>query len=259
LVGLLLITLSWSLFRRKQQGWIAAVILLCLSVILHLLKGLDYEEATSAFLVLCILLGTRHYFVVRSDSRAFGNAIVFGVIALIGCMAYGVAGFALLHKHFTPAFTFGRALWSTFALVLPVDHPILVPVWHLRHGLLRPDREALWFINSLVAVTIGSALYIAGALIRPVAAALHAAEHEREEAKQILERSGGTPLAYWTLMPRLTYLFSQDRTAFLAYRVVDSVAIVLGDPQGDAAGFPELLETFAHLCLQNDWRPAWYR
>src|SRR5271169_5153106 len=45
LAGMLLMLLSISLFRRKRKGWIAAVVLLSVSLSLHLLKGLDYEEA----------------------------------------------------------------------------------------------------------------------------------------------------------------------------------------------------------------------
>src|SRR6185312_172068 len=46
--GLLLMMLGHGLRRRKRRAWRAAVVLLALSVALHLVKGLDGEEAAVA-------------------------------------------------------------------------------------------------------------------------------------------------------------------------------------------------------------------
>lgn len=272
LAGLLLMLLSWSIFRRKHRGWIAAMLLLGTSAVLHLLKGLDYEEAITAICTMTVLFAARREFVVRSDSRAMRGAVVFSVVAVAGWLLYGILGLYLLRHQFTPDFTLNRAVSTTIAVLVPTDKPALtplpVPITHhahyLRHlhdlrnlHLLR--RDAFWFLDSLVAAAFTCALYIAGVLIRPVAASLHALDHEREEAYRLLTARGGTPLAYWTLMPGLTYLFSHDRTAFLAYRVVEDTAVVLSEPQGDTAAFSALIDEFVHLCHHNDWRPCWYQ
>lgn len=275
LAGMLLILLSWSIFRRKQRGWLAAMLLLGTSSVLHLLKGLDYEEAISALCVMTVLFAARREFVVRSDSRAMRGAVVFSLIAVAGWLLYGIFGLYLLRHQFTPDFTWSRAVSTTVSVLVPTGKPALTPlpvpaIHHLQHAHRLPHlrdlrhihplrRDAFWFLNSLVAAAFASALYIAGALIRPVAASLHALDHEREEAFRLLTARGGTPLAYWTLMPGLTYLFSHDRTAFLAYRVVEDTAVVLGEPQGDATAFPALIGEFARLCHHNDWRPCWYQ
>src|SRR5262245_22489245 len=48
LTGFALLLLANGLWRRKQTAWLMILITLLISVISHLLKGLDYEEALLA-------------------------------------------------------------------------------------------------------------------------------------------------------------------------------------------------------------------
>ena len=124
LAGMLLMLLSFSLFRRKRQGWIAAVVLLSVSLALHLLKGLDYEEAIFTALVLGVLLGARHEFVVRSDRCSFRSA---GMISADDGdrqhQFYGMLGFALLRGHFEPRYTPDRGVAINADRVAANRHP----------------------------------------------------------------------------------------------------------------------------------------
>lgn len=275
LAGMLLIMLSWSLFRRKRRAWIAAVALLSISLALHMLKGLDYEEAIFTALVLGALLGARGEFVVRSDPRSFFSAGMVCAMAVLGSLLYGILGFALLQMHFKPSYTISRGLQSTVSLLTSVGDPSLQPrtvmsMPRRRHVTGRrplsapirtqhPDRDAVWFSDSLVAIAFISAFSIAAALLRPVARSLHVLDYEREEVRRLLVEHGGAPLAYWSLLPGLSYLFTPSRRAALAYHVEDNVALVLGDPLGDPAEIPALIATYDSLCLLNDWHPAWYQ
>ncbi|HEY3418279.1 MAG TPA: phosphatidylglycerol lysyltransferase domain-containing protein [Armatimonadota bacterium] len=249
LAGMLLILLSWSLFRRKHRGWVAAVILLALSVVLHLVKGLDVEEASVAAVVLAFLLLARREFIVRSYTHAWRNALVASVLAVVGSLGYGVLGFALLRAHFAPAFTFSRAFSSTLAIMTQGSEPILQP--------FIGRRDALWFNDSLVALAFISVAYIVGVLLRPVAASLHVFDHEREAARRLLRAAGGSLLGYWAVRPGISY--DLDQHSAIPYRVVDSTAIVLGDPFGEAEAIPARIAAFAAMCQVNDWRPACYQ
>lgn len=50
------------------------------------------------------------------------------------------------------------------------------------------------------------------------------------------------------------YLFAGN--AAIAYKVRRGVALAVGDPFGDPAAVPEVIERFEELCFVNDWRPA---
>ncbi len=65
--GILLIWLSLSLARRKYRAWKLAVALVIGSAVLHILKGLDFEETTVSLILLAALLYWRDEFVARGD------------------------------------------------------------------------------------------------------------------------------------------------------------------------------------------------
>ena len=65
--GILLIWLSRSLARRRRRAWQLAVVVVVVSAVLHLAKGLDFEEATISLLLLVALVHWRRCFDVPGD------------------------------------------------------------------------------------------------------------------------------------------------------------------------------------------------
>ena len=86
LAGFALLLLSVSLWRRKQLGWMLTVSILALSIPAHLLKGLDYEEATFAALLLGVLIYLRPHFHAQSDPPSI-RAGLWVVAASLGFSA----------------------------------------------------------------------------------------------------------------------------------------------------------------------------
>ena len=62
-LGLGTIWLSRGLARRKHRAWMLAVLIVFISAVAHLAKGLDVEEASVHFVLLAALLRTRRQFV----------------------------------------------------------------------------------------------------------------------------------------------------------------------------------------------------
>jgi lysyl-tRNA synthetase, class II len=65
--GILLIWLSLSLARRKYRAWKLAVALVSGSAVLHIVKGLDFEETLVSLMLLAALWYWRDEFVARGD------------------------------------------------------------------------------------------------------------------------------------------------------------------------------------------------
>jgi lysyl-tRNA synthetase, class II len=66
-LGLGLVWLSRGLARRKRRAWWLAVVLVAVSALLHLAKGLDVEETTVHLVLLFALIRARREFVAPGD------------------------------------------------------------------------------------------------------------------------------------------------------------------------------------------------
>src|SRR5712691_642598 len=66
--GVILLLVARGLARRTHRAWQIAVWLLAVSSLLHLVKGLDYEEATITFILAIVLIARRHDFDAPGDA-----------------------------------------------------------------------------------------------------------------------------------------------------------------------------------------------
>ena len=116
------------------------------------------------------------------------------------------------------------------------------------------------FYRDLVAtLTTGTVLALAAlawALLRPPKGGATSSAREWLEARRIVRATGSDSLAYFSLRRDKRYFFDPHHTAFVAYRAVAGVALVSGDPIGDPAAIPWLLQHFASYCRVQAWRMA---
>lgn len=80
----------------------------------------------------------------------------------------------------------------------------------------------------------------------------------RRQALQICRNQGGSSLSYLTTWPGNSYLFSPDHRAYLAYRVVGSVAVSVTGPVGAPDRHDDVLTRFATWCTENGMTPCLY-
>src|SRR4051812_44429241 len=115
-----------------------------------------------------------------------------------------------------------------------------------------PDR-----LDDLVDVAAGFLAFAAlWFWLRPLGELVHQSVGERREGRYLVGRYGRDSLDFFSLRRDKSWFFSPTRRSFLAYRVVGGVALVSGDPVGDAAELPSLVEEFARLCRSRGWRLA---
>ncbi len=87
--GILLIWLSLGLARRKHRAWKLATALVIGSAVLHIVKGLDFEETLVSLILLAALWYWRDEFVARGDPKTrwpFWQAVIG--LAAIGVLMY---------------------------------------------------------------------------------------------------------------------------------------------------------------------------
>src|SRR5581483_5870917 len=248
LAGFALLLLAASLWRRKRVAWLLTVLVLIASIITHLLKGLDYEEATLAFVLLMILIAGRSHFHARSDPPSIRQGLQTLFAALGFTLLYGVIGFYLLDRHFRVAFGLCAASRSTIVIFSQFYDPGLQPIT----GFGRYFADSIYVVG---AVTTGYALLL---LIRPVLARQHASSAERARAWEIVQTYGQTSLVRLTLLDDKLYYFNPGGSV-IAYTVKGRVALALGDPIGPRRDISHCIDGFKYFCSLNDWLPAFYQ
>src|SRR6266498_7326 len=221
LAGFALLLLSVSLWRRKQMGWLLTVIVLIISVFVHLLKGLDYEEATLAALLAGLLIYLRPSFHALSDTPSMQQGLQVLVAALVFTLAYGVIGFYLLDRHFRVNFGLWAAVRQTIVMFAQFYDPGLQPIT----GFGR------YFADSIYAVGTATFGYAFVMLLRPVLNRRAVSEEERSRAWEIIRAHGQTALTRYAVLEDKKFFFSPHNT-LISYVVENRVALALGDPIG---------------------------
>jgi phosphatidylglycerol lysyltransferase len=244
LIGFALVLSAINIYKRKRHAYYAVLVLSVLSIVFHLTKGLNYEEAFVSAVLLVVLALARGRFTVRSSIPSLSNGLFrFGLAAVLA-FAYGIAGFWFLDRRdFGIDFHLGDAFRETFRYLGFIVNPMLVP--HTRH--------AYFFIDSLHVITAAAIAYFLYALFRPALYQLRTRPHERAAAQRIIKEHGRSGLDFFKFWPDKSYFFSPSRESFVSYGVGRNFAIALGDPVGPDAEIEGIIREFGEFCRENDW------
>lgn len=257
LFGLALLMLARSLARHKRQAWQMTVPLIGVSPFLHIVKGLDYEEAFISLALLALLLAHRSSFYADNDKPSARQGVVGALGMFAFAFVYGPAGYFLLRRTFTPNFTLQRALLeSSHVLIGAPGDPVLKPLAHVPFA-----HRSEWFEASLSVICWFAAGYGLIMLLRPVLPRALGGERDRMRARTLLAAYGAPPLAYFNLLRDKQYLFDSDPEPAwcIGYRLVGRHAVALGDPLGDPRRADDAVRAFLLMCRERDWAPVFYQ
>jgi phosphatidylglycerol lysyltransferase len=248
LAGFALLVLARGLKNHKRAAWVLTEMVLIVSVVAHLVKGLDYEEAIIAGLLALYLWIQRDHFHALSDPPSLRQGLVTLVTAIFFTLGYGIIGFYLLDRHFSVNFSMRAAIVQTIVMFTQFYDPGLQPIT----GFGRYFAASIYTVG---AVTIGYALWM---LLRPVLLRKGADRAQRQRAQAIVETYGHSSLAAFTLFPDKVYWFSPGGSV-IAYAVQRGMAVALGDPIGPAEDVEAAIAGFQEFCRHNDWQASFYQ
>jgi lysyl-tRNA synthetase class 2 len=234
--GIALVYLARPILHRSRRAVDAAIVLLVPAAVLHLLKGLDYEEAAVALALAAVLARWRRACTRRTAARPPLLAATVAVGAVAGIYAVS-CGTWLLHKRS-----------DSLAAVLAGGARLLDSGAWLRHGPLKAVAELL-----LVAAAAAAAAGLHG-LLRPTPAREGHSPVEHERAVAIVNEFGDESLAPFVLREDKAFFFSHG--GFVAYRTLRETAVVSGDPIGPPGSAPSILAAFLGYADGHGWRVA---
>ncbi|HEU5330768.1 MAG TPA: DUF2156 domain-containing protein [Thermomicrobiales bacterium] len=246
--GFGLLLLAQGLGHGSRLAWGLTVATLIGAALLHLVKGFDVPEAAIQGSVAALLVVYRDDFRARPDPPTQAGTLRAAVLAVIGLPLYTALGFRVLHAFFIPSPPVSAMAREALArLVLSST------------GAFRPASfQARWFLDSISLIWTLALLTIGLAILRPVLRATPEQAHDRDRALALLRQWGDAPLTYMTTWPRNTLWLTGASDSYVAYRVVNGVALVLGDPIGTPGGCVRAIDEFLDLCGANGWMPCFY-
>lgn len=242
--GFLFIYFSFNLLQRKKIAWLVVTFISVLSVFTHIGKGNSLFASISPLLMLLLLFLWRKIFIVKSESTSIFRAIVLVFIILLIVIVYGTLGFYLLDvKEFGINFNFLDSIIRALKELFLIGNSDLIP----------RTRHARWFLESFQWLGTTTIILIVYSLFQPVKYRFLTLPHEKEKAKEILEKYSFSVDDYFKLSSDKSYFFSKDQQAFLAYKTISGVAVILNDPTGPPEKNAELTENFLQFCFENGW------
>jgi phosphatidylglycerol lysyltransferase len=244
LIDFALIISSLNIYKRKKRGFQSVLMLSVFSIIFHLTKALDYEEALFSFLLIILLIWKRKYFTIKSSIPDLRLISIRLGLAILIVFSYGTAGFWFLdRKDFGINFKFIDSIHKTLLYLLLQNDPEIVPYTHYAH----------WFLNSLYLMSITVVIYIIFSLFRPVVYKFRILAHERSIATSLINKYGRSAQDFFKVWPDKSFFLSPLKNCFIAYRVGGNYALALGDPVGPDEEIGLTINNFIEFCEENDW------
>jgi len=248
--GLSLLVTSAFLFRGLRNAWIIAVTFSLVSLIGHLTKALDYEEAIIAAITLIVLITTAKQYRIRSSNKWMQAGLKTAGLSFAAVLIFGFISFYFIDmRHFAVDFTWQKSLLHTFKIFLLVEDTTLQPVTRFGH-------EFILIIRSLGFLTWGFLLFT---LIKPHLVKHTITDKYKEKATFLLNQFGNSTTDYFKLYKDKLYFFSDVHDAFIAYRIARGFAIVLEEPVCAEEYKTGVIAEFDIHCRKMGLKPAFYR
>jgi lysyl-tRNA synthetase class 2 len=217
-----------------------------LSTVVHVLHGFNQGTLASA-VVLVLLVARRHDFDGPGDVESRGVVLRRAVTSLAVIVLYALVALWLNRMAGDQQLTLRFATRETLRGLLGLN---------VRGSQHFAGAFGDWFPLSLLLLGLTSTLWVVAAWVAPWRHRVVQREHERTMARALVHAWGIDTLAPFVLRSDKSYFFTEDESAFLAYRVVGGVAIVSGDPIGPRGALDDLIGSFVAFAHERDWRVA---
>jgi phosphatidylglycerol lysyltransferase len=225
LVGAALLFLAWGVQKRVDAAYHLTVGLLVVGIMASLFKGLDYEEAMILTGMLVAFIPSRASFYRRSS--LFKERFSAGWLAAIGvaiAASIWLGFFSYRHVEYS------NDLWWQFAF---------------RGG------DAPRFLRASVGVVSLALIVAVARLLRPAPPDPKSPTEEEWELVRKLAAAAPNTSASLALLGDKTFLFNDDKTAFIMYGIEGRSWIAMGDPVGPVEEWQELVWTFREMSSQH--------
>lgn len=250
-LGVALILVSAYLIKGFRSAYWAAITFCFLSIIGHLLKAFDYEEAVLALIILVLLLTSQKEYRVQSSIKwlriGFGTFITMFIAV---CIFSAVGFYFSDYRHFGMEFNLKQSLMQSINCFLFFADTDLEPKTTFAKEFLRIC-QILGFLCWLIFFY---------ALLVPKKYSLSIQDQDEQSlAKLHVKNHGRSSLDYFKYAIDKELFFSEVADGFTAYRVANHYAVVLEEPVCSLRDKEDLILEFERFCKKRGWAAIYYR
>ena len=246
--GLLLLRLSGGLRRGQRRAWRAAVVVLAIVIVAHVLRGIDVGALVISAALLVLLVASQGQFMAKADVTSRWLAVRAFLQMLTLAVLYGLAMLYIdVHDRVQGHPSFWSRLEEIFAGLVGVDGPVQ----------LAGRRFPTIFHSTLLVFGFVIALATVYLILRPSHPRAVLSEEDETRLRALLDKHGARDsLGYFALRRDKSVVWSPSGKAAITYRVVSGVALVSGDPVGDPEAWPGAIAEYQKLVAEYAWTPA---
>ncbi len=244
-LGLCMVLLAGQLLRGKRRAWKLAVGLFALSALLSVVRGGELVALVTSVSMLVVLGLTRRDFTGLRDPPSVSQVALAAPRYLLFVYTYGFLALWSQRNRLDPPFGWVRSAEAITLGLFGVSGP------YTYRGTF-----ATWFPTSLVVLGVIGLLLLLWLLLRPAVAAAGGTTDARARAEGLVDEWGWDTLAPFALRSDRSWFFSSDGRAMIAYGYLGGFALGSGDPIGDPASVPLVVDEFIEHCRHHGWQPA---
>jgi phosphatidylglycerol lysyltransferase len=231
-VGVGLLVIANGLYRRLDAAWWLTIWLLCAGILVSLLKGFDYEEATVLAAVTVLLVSARERFRRPASliEQRFSGPWIVAMLLVLGTATWLVL-FAYRNVRYE------KDLWWQFAF----------------------EASAPRSLRAMLLAAMIAAAYGLWRLLRPTKPPTAVPGEADLEQVAALVGDAVDTTANLALLGDKNLLFNEQRTGFIMYQVSGSSWVSMGDPIGSAVVRESLAWMFLENCDGMAVAPVFYQ
>ena len=249
--GLFLLVTASFMLKGLRMAWWFGLVLSIISVVGHLTKAIDYEEAIITFVVILILIITKKEYYIKTNPKLRLLGLETSILSIITVLIYGTIGFYFLDKkHFGIDFGTLQSIRYTLQNYFLIGSSDLIPV----------DSFASHFLMSIKISGFLSFGFLIYTLINPYIRKHSVTEEEKELVKELVAKYGNSSLDYFkTYFDKLLFI-SETKNTFLAYRLAGNYAVVLENPVAqNEQEIKNCIVEFDYFCFKCGLKSIYYR
>jgi lysyl-tRNA synthetase class 2 len=235
-----------GLARGNRRALQVALGLMAVLLVLNVGRRFN-EGAIVTGIAVVALVARRGDFGLRGDPNSKPRIFVHAVLAALAVVTYGLVTLWVNRMMADEPYTFSFALRVTGRALAGLS-------FRGANDLSGPLAD--WFPVSAFLLAWGAVALLLVEWLAPWRYRQRHVDREREQVHDLVSRYGADTIAPFALRADKSYFFTDDESAFLAYRVSGGVAIVAGDPIGPANAHCELVRSFIGFAHARGWRVA---